>query len=104
MKVLAALAADRAKDNGDGSFDVGRGGITEILTAGYPTLATFTYLLRLELDEAEAEDLHRFRLDVSHRGQQIGTPVSLPIAAPGNRDHDATTTRAATAPPLTQSR
>jgi hypothetical protein len=85
VKVLAALTADRAKDNGDGTVDVSRGGINLIYTSGYPALVKFSYLLRLELDEGEAEDLHRFRLDISHNGKAVGPPFTVPVAAPGNR-------------------
>lgn len=85
MKVLAALTADRAKDNGDGTVDVSRGGINLIFSSGYPALVKFSYLLRLELDESEAEDLHRFRLDISHNGNAVGPPFTVPVAAPANR-------------------
>ncbi len=85
MKVLAALTADRAKDNGDGTVDVSRGGITLTYTSGYPALVKFSYVLRLELDEGEAEDLHRFRLDISHNGRAVGPPLRVPVAAPANR-------------------
>ncbi len=88
MKVLAALTADRAKDNGDGTVDVSRGGINLIYASGYPALLRFSYYLRLELDEAEADDLHRFRLDIPLNGKAVGPPASLPVVAPANRMPD----------------
>jgi hypothetical protein len=85
LKVLAALTADRAKDNGDGTVDVGRGGINLVYASGYPALLRFSYVLRLELDEGEADELHRFRLDISHNGNAVGPPFTVPVVGPRDR-------------------
>lgn len=81
MKLLAALVADRIRDNGDGTIDVTRAGITEIYADRYPALVSFGYLIRLELDSGEAASLHRLRLDVSHQGRAIGPSLISPIVA-----------------------
>jgi hypothetical protein len=81
VKLLAALVGDRILDNGDGTFDVTRGGINEIYADRYPALVRFAYLIRLELDPSEAEALHRWRLDISHEGRLIGPPLISPIVA-----------------------
>lgn len=65
MKLLAHFLADSANFNQDGTFTVFKGGITDTLAAGFPTMAKFVVLTRIEFTPGEASKLHQLQLHIT---------------------------------------
>jgi hypothetical protein len=65
MKQLAHFLADSANFNQDGTFTVFKGGITEIQAMGFPSMAKFVVVTRLEFTMPEAAKLHQLQLNLT---------------------------------------
>ena len=77
---MAAFLADDAEEHGDGTFDVRRAGITDFFVGGLPGAASFTMVVRIQLDTGEAQQLHHVAIHVMLNGQEIGPWVRWPLA------------------------
>ncbi len=78
MKLHAHFLADSANFSADQTFAVFKGGITEIQALGFPTLAKFVVITRLEFDKGEAERPHRMVTEVTFpTGKRAEGPPQL---------------------------
>ena len=65
MKLHAHFLADSASFNADQTFTIFKGGITDIQALGFPTLAKFVVITRIEFDQEEAARPHRMTTTVT---------------------------------------
>jgi len=79
MYIRALVPCDAILENPDGSFDLKRAGINELVAPHFPAQMNFAVLLRLELDDDEALKLHWARISVSHAGVPLLPDVPTPL-------------------------
>lgn len=79
MKLGAAFLAEAAMPNVDGTFAIWRGGLTDTWHPALPALVSYAFVLRLEFDDQEVNQLHRLRLATYHAGVKV-VETSIPIA------------------------
>jgi len=80
VKLLAHFLADSANFSQDGTFTVFKGGITEVLANGFPTMAKFVVVTRLEFTPEEASNLHHLQLHLTLPDGTHASGARQPIA------------------------
>lgn len=88
IRLQACFLADRAILNVDGTFMVWRGGIYLTMVPEFPTTLRYALVLRLELDEESARDLHSVGIQIMYNGEDLGTqtgPVAVATPAAGDQ-------------------
>jgi hypothetical protein len=82
MNVFAGLIAREAKYNADGTFDVIGAGITSITVPTLPAGVKFALVIRLQLDQAEADRIHYLSLRlIGPSGVDTMPLVRVPLVA-----------------------
>jgi hypothetical protein len=80
IRLQACFLADRAITNADGTFMVWRGGIQRTMALALPTLVHYALVLRLQLDEESARELHSIGLRIMFDGTEVGPMQTAPVA------------------------
>jgi hypothetical protein len=80
MYIRALIPCDAILENGDTTFDLRRAGITHLMAPSYPARSVFAILLRLELDDAEADEVHWVRVTIDHLGRELFAAPAAPMA------------------------
>ena len=80
MNVQAVLLAREARYNPDGTFDVLGAGIFAVGVPTLPAVIKLTLVLRLQLDQEEAAQLHQLRLRMlDDADADVMVPLTVPV-------------------------
>ncbi|SRR6266571_3864293 len=80
IRLQACFLADRAIANPDGTFMVWRGGISNSFSSVFPAPLQYALVLRLELDEESARDLHSVGIRILFNDVEIAPTQTAPVA------------------------
>jgi hypothetical protein len=80
IRLQACFLADRAIANPDGTFMIWRGGVNKSFSNIFPAPVQYALVLRLELDEESARDLHSVGIRILFNGVEIAPIQTAPVA------------------------